>query len=157
MKKFIRNIKNIFRINDNPISIAKGFGLGSFIGMLPIPGFQVVVSLGIAQLFKANKKAAALAVFNTNLATGPFIFAFNYWLGKQLLGFESEFTIPEKINIHFLSTIIEAGSQVMISLTLGGVITGMITGLVTFMMVKSILANRTERPATFSTLNSNYE
>jgi uncharacterized protein len=84
MKNPIKFFKNILVIQDEPKVVAKGFALGSFIGMLPIPGFQLMVSLGIATLLKLNKKAACIAVFNTNLATGAFVFSFNYWLGKKL-------------------------------------------------------------------------
>lgn len=140
MKKIMSNIKNVIRIDDNPESIARGIGLGSFIGMLPIPGFQILVALGLSGLLKVNKKAACSAVFNTNVVTGTFVFAFNYWLGKQLLGITSCFTMPDKISIDFISSIIKAGSDVYLSLTVGGIISGIVVGLIAYLMARFILS-----------------
>jgi uncharacterized protein len=134
LKNPFRLIKHTFRIKDEPKVIAKGFALGSFIGMLPIPGFQVMVSLAIASLLKVNKKAACLAVFNTNLATGAFVFSFNYWLGKQILGVNPSFIIGDRINIRFISLILKAGTDVFLSLVVGGVLTGIVSAAIVYLM-----------------------
>lgn len=145
MKKILSGFKNIFTIKDHPDKIAKGFALGSFIGMMPIPGLQVLVALGVSTLLKINKKAACVAVFNTNLATGAFVFAFNYWLGKQLLGITSTFVIPDEMGVHFISTILKAGSEVFIALMFGGVVTGSIAALIAYVAVKSIIHKRYDK------------
>ncbi|WP_196890677.1 DUF2062 domain-containing protein [Aureivirga marina] len=145
MKNPIKLFKSIFKIEDHPEKIAKGFAMGSFIGMMPIPGFQVLVSLAFASLFKLNKKAACVAVFNTNLVTGLFIFSFNYWLGKKILGIESGFTFPEKLDIHFISTIFKAGSEVYISLIVGGIVTGIVFAIIAYYILKNILSRKLKR------------
>src|SRR5680860_182838 len=89
----------IFTLEGSPAYIAKGFALGSFIGMLPIPGIQVFVALFLSSILNVNKKAACLAVFNTNIFTGFFVFAFNYWLGKKILGIQTEFVFPDRIGM----------------------------------------------------------
>lgn len=133
--------KKIVQIEDNPQSIAKGFALGSFIGMMPIPGFQMLVSLGIATLFRINKKSACIAVFNTNIVTGAFVFAFNYWLGKKLLGIQSNYQLPEKIGLSFIQNIFSAGLDVFTALTVGGIITGTIAALAAYQGIKVYLNN----------------
>jgi uncharacterized protein len=60
IKNPFKSLKDLFILKDEPKGIAKGFALGSFIGMLPIPGFQIFVSLGLATLLKLNKRAACL-------------------------------------------------------------------------------------------------
>lgn len=142
MKKLILNIKSIFRLEDTPKRIAKGFALGSFIGMLPIPGLQLLVAAGLSTILKINRKAACVAVFNTNVATGAFVFAFNYWLGKELLGISPSFSMPDKIGIDFISTILEAGSEVFFAMVLGGVITGVIAAGAAYYIVKAIFTYR---------------
>ena len=122
----------IFALNGTPDYVARGFALGSFIGMLPIPGLQVLVALFAASIFKGNKKAACLAVFNTNIFTGVFVFAFNYWLGKTLFGFHTEFIFPDSIGIDFIMILFAAGKEVMLSLLLGGLITGAICGFLAY-------------------------
>jgi len=119
-----KGLKSLFRLKGEPKTVAKGFALGSFIGMLPFPGFQMLISAALAAFLKFNKAAAVAGVFNTNVATGAFVFAFNYWLGTKILGVESTFKIPERINLGFAKTIMEAGTDVFLSLMLGGLITG---------------------------------
>jgi uncharacterized protein len=142
MKNPIKFFKNILVIQDEPKVVAKGFALGSFIGMLPIPGFQLMVSLGIATLLKLNKKAACIAVFNTNLATGAFVFSFNYWLGKKLLGVNPSFTIGDKIDFQFVSVILKAGSDVFLSLFVGGILTGLLTATIVYYALLKLLSKR---------------
>ncbi|MFN3554809.1 MAG: DUF2062 domain-containing protein [Bacteroidales bacterium] len=145
MKNPFKALKNLFTLEDDPRAIAKGFALGSFIGMMPIPGFQMMVSLGIASLFKLNKKAACIAVFNTNLATGAFVFSFNYWLGKKLLGVNPAFSVGDKIDFQFVSIIFKAGSDVFLSMLAGGVLTGLLMASVVYQVLLKILVGRMER------------
>lgn len=134
MNKIITKVRNhkIFSLEGSPEKLAKGFALGSFIGMMPIPGIQVFVALGAASVLKVNKKAACLAVFNTNIVTGIFIFAFNYWLGKLLLGIESDFVFPDKIDYTFIGVIASAGKDVILSMLIGGIITGILSAVLAY-------------------------
>jgi len=145
MKKLVEHFKSIFIIKDDPIRIAKGFALGSFIGMMPIPGFQVLLSLAVATLLRLNKRAAVVAVFNTNLVTGVFIFSFYYYLGRKMLGINSSFVIGEKIDIQFTSTVIHAGYEVFLSLVMGGIITGALTAIVAYFGIKRLLILRLKK------------
>lgn len=138
----IRIFKGIFSIQDEPKTVAKGFALGSFVGMMPIPGFQVLVSLSIAALFRLNKKAACIAVFNTNLATGAFVFSFNYWLGKKILGVNPSFVIDDKLNLQFISIVLRAGSDVFLSLFVGGILTGLLTAAIAYYILLKVLSVR---------------
>ena len=143
MKNPIKIVKDIFKINADPQVVAKGFALGSFIGMLPIPGFQVMLSLAMASLLKFNKTAACIAVFNTNIATGAFVFSFNYWLGKKLLGVEPSFVIGDRIDMQFAATIFRAGSDVFLSLVVGGILTGIIAAFIVYYILIRFLTRRT--------------
>ena len=142
MKNPIHLFKGLFKLEDSPKVIAKGFALGSFIGMIPIPGFQIFVAFGISKFLKVNTKAACIAVFNTNLFTGAFIFAFNYWLGKTILGIQSPFEMPKAINMQFVNTILKAGSDVYLSLVVGGVITGILFAIASYYILKSFIEKR---------------
>ncbi|MDT0645082.1 DUF2062 domain-containing protein [Zunongwangia sp. F260] len=134
MKTLIAKIKSlkIFTLSGSPESIAKGFALGSFIGMMPVPGFQVFIALFFSSSLGVNKKAACLAVFNTNAITGVFIFAFNYWLGKTLLGIDNDFIFPNQIDFSFFKIILLAGKDVMLSLLMGGLVTGLSSSLIIY-------------------------
>lgn len=134
MKAIITKVKSlkVFTLSGSPEDIAKGFALGSFIGMMPVPGFQVFIALFFSSAFKVNKKAACLAVFNTNAITGVFIFAFNYWLGKTLLGIKSDFIFPNQIDFSFFKIILLAGKDVMLSLLMGGLVTGLFSSAIMY-------------------------
>lgn len=136
--------KKLFSLNGEPRYVAKGFALGSFIGMMPIPGFQMLVSLFIATIIKAHKTAAVIGVFNTNILTGVFIFAFNYWLGKKLLGISPSFAMPDKISLDFIYTILSAGSDVFISLLVGGMITGTVSWFIAYYLVLFVFKRKTK-------------
>lgn len=142
-----KGLRNLFRMKGEPRVVAKGFALGSFVGMLPFPGFQMLISATLATFLKYNKTAAIAGVFNTNLATGAFVFAFNYWLGKTILGVDSNFTVPDKISLSFAKTVIDAGTDVFLALLLGGFISGVVAMFLGYYISFSILKRR----------NSNYE
>lgn len=142
MKNPITIFRGLFKLEDSPEIIAKGFALGSFIGMIPIPGFQIFVAFGISKFLKVNTKAACIAVFNTNLFTGAFIFAFNYWLGKTVLGISSSFEMPKTINMQFVNTILKAGADVYISLVVGGIITGILFASASYYVLKQFIERR---------------
>ena len=137
-----KGFKRLLKLKGEPKSVAKGFALGSFVGMMPIPGFQMLVSLAIASVIKVHKTAAVIGVFNTNIATGVFIFAFNYWLGKTILGLSPNFVFPKTIGLNFINIILTAGSDVFISLLLGGFLTGVLTWLGSYNLVFNILKSR---------------
>ena len=131
----IKGFKDLFKLKGDPKYVAKGFALGSFIGMMPIPGFQMLVSFTIASLIRVHKTAAIIGVFNTNIATGLFIFAFNYWLGKSLLGISPNFDFPDKISLSFINTIISAGTDVFFSMMVGGLVTGLFSCFISYHLV----------------------
>jgi len=135
----VKGFKDLFKLKGDPKYVAKGFALGSFIGMMPIPGFQMLVSFTIASLLKVHRTAAIIGVFNTNIATGLFIFAFNYWLGKTLLGLSPDFNFPDKIGLSFINTIISAGFDVFISMIAGGLVTGIFSWLIGYHLVLYII------------------
>lgn len=142
-----KGFRNVFKMKGEPRLVAKGFALGSFIGMLPFPGFQMLISATLATFLKYNKTAAIAGVFNTNVASGAFVFAFNYWLGSMILGVEQTFSMPETINLSFAKTIINAGTDVFLSLLLGGCITGVLAMFLGYHISFSILKRRQENYA----------
>lgn len=125
VKKILARFSSLFKVNDTPKSIAKGFALGTLIGMFPVPGIQVVISVLLASLLKWNKIAASIAVFNTNLVTGPFIFALNYAVGRWLLDLHPDFTIPNEFGVETLKLFLTAGKDVLYSLWFGGLVLGL--------------------------------
>ncbi len=137
--KLKAGFKKVLKLRDKPVSVARGFALGSFIGMMPIPGFQMMLALLVSSMIRVNRKAACIAVFNTNLATGLFVFAFNFWLGKKILFLEIDFIMPERLGFGFIKAVLDSGFDVFICMTVGGIVTGIIVSVLTYHLVLRIL------------------
>ena len=69
----------------NPESLARGVGLGLFIGFLPAIGLQIILALLLARFLKANKLVAVLGTLVTNPITAIPIGTFSLWLGDWVL------------------------------------------------------------------------
>jgi uncharacterized protein (DUF2062 family) len=66
IKRFAKLIYlKLFRINDSPLKIALGFGLGVFVGVMPAMG--PVIAFALAFVFRVNRASALLGsiLFNT--------------------------------------------------------------------------------------------
>lgn len=143
IRRFARYFYDRFiRLHGSPEQIAWGAAAGFFVAMSPTIGFQMLIAVPIAALFKVNKVAAAASVWLTNPATAPFIYWFNYKVGAKLLGY------PVKAG--FLShpsweTFWHSGRHVFLSLTLGGAITGIVVGLVGYFVILSMVKTAREK------------
>ena len=64
-------IKSIMsKDNETPNKVASAMGLGVFMGIIPIWGFQMIVAGSLAHFFKLNK---ALVIFMANISIPPMI------------------------------------------------------------------------------------
>lgn len=142
LKKFYQGI---FQINDSPEKIAYGFALGTFIGLTPFVGFQVLISIFLAKSFGWNKVAAGIAVFNTNVLTGTFLFGINYLIGSALTGAESLSLFQFEMGISLFSFILRSGQQVFFSFLIGSFITGIPLSLLAYILVKRIFSKKTQK------------
>lgn len=140
-----KTFNKIFKLEGSSTYIARGFALGSFIGMLPVPGLQWIIAGTLAVIFKVHKGAAIIGVFNTNFSTGLFIFAFNYWLGKKILGLDIEFELPETLSLSYAKSIWNAGFDVLLSLLVGGLITGILVAFLGYKILKRIIDKRRKK------------
>jgi uncharacterized protein len=129
-------VTKVWELPGNKRKIAGGFALGWWLGFLPLVGMQALLALTFSSILKLNKTAAVLAVFNTNLFTGVFIYAINYKLGTFFLGVQPEFIFPEKINFTFLVMIFNSGSEVFFSLAVGGILTGTPTAIIVYYLLR---------------------
>jgi uncharacterized protein (DUF2062 family) len=66
-RKFL--IHDVLRADDTPHRIALGAGVGTFVGLTPTIPIQMLLALGLATLFRANKIVAMAFVWITNPVT----------------------------------------------------------------------------------------
>jgi len=87
-KKSIREFVQEYIVNsqDSNLKIAISVGLGLFIGVMPIWGWQMLAAFGLARLFKLNK---FVTVASSNISLPPmlpFIIFLSYLLGGWVMG-----------------------------------------------------------------------
>ncbi len=71
--------------------VARGFGIGSFIALLPTPGLSMFIGLGVAALMKpASRPGILLALLIWNIWTLIPIFAASAWLGELIFSTEAK-------------------------------------------------------------------
>lgn len=75
----------VCRSSRNPESLARGIGLGLFIGFLPSVGFQVILAFLLAGFFNANRIVAMVGTLVTNPFTTLPLSAFSLWFGDLVL------------------------------------------------------------------------
>ncbi|MDR2151627.1 MAG: DUF2062 domain-containing protein [Helicobacteraceae bacterium] len=73
-------------------SISKGFAIGSFWAMIPMP-FQMIPSGICAVFLRANVPLALLGVWVTNPITHPFVIVFQLFVGEWLLNAPSSLSV----------------------------------------------------------------
>ena len=86
MRAFSDKLNEAARTKTSTHEIALGMCVGTFIGFLPLFGFQILVGIAAIILFRINKIATFLGILITNPITLPPIFAFNYYVGTLLVG-----------------------------------------------------------------------
>lgn len=78
--------KHLFKTQDSNSKIVKSVMLGIFCGVIPAWGYQMILALFLAQLFKLNK---VIAVLTSNISIPPFlpfILYLSYVTGGLVLG-----------------------------------------------------------------------
>ena len=130
------------RLHGSAKQIAWGAAVGFFVAMTPTMGIQTLLAVPIAALFKINKVAAAATVWLTNPVTAPFIYGFNYMLGAKLLGYPSKavfFSNPS------WETFWHWGGHVLLSLSVGGILTGIIAGVAGYFVTLRVVRTAREK------------
>ncbi len=92
LKHYWKRIRDfcVFKVlhaDDPPHRLALGIAIGSFVTLLPLIGIQMVLSVALAWLLRANKLVGIPLVWISNPLT-IWIYYPGYWLGCKLLGIE---------------------------------------------------------------------
>lgn len=140
-KPLVRKINRILSIGDDPKKIAYGFALGTFIGFLPFIGLQAGIAVFIASILRWNRLSAGLAVFNTNLLTGPFIFGFSYFIGAYVLGFENTISFPDEFGLVVFWDLVSRSHEIFLSLCFGGILLGLPVSVLAYYLLLFVVKN----------------
>lgn len=131
-----RNLLRIARIDSTPLKIAMGIGLGAFIAMFPITGFQFLTGLFLAFIFRVNKIAVVVTTqVVCNPLTLPFLIFLNFEIGRKMLTYSPILSIQSirllLKDVNF-DNFFAALGDIAKPLFLGSIITGPIIGLIAF-------------------------
>ena len=159
IQSFYRKLTTKIRsFRGNPRQIARSFALGSFIGVSPLVGMQVLISLGLSLLFRLNKTAAVAGVLNTNWTKGLMLYPLNYKIGAWLLGLHSTLDIRALFQGNIFRNLTDAGSGVFFSLLAGGMVTGLIIATVYYHLILRIFKTQTiNQPLINTPMNNSSE
>lgn len=126
-----RAYNRFVKLRGCPKEIARGFGVGVFVGFTPTLGAQMLIALPLAALLKSNKLAAVAGVWVTNPVTAPVIYGLTYFIGSHFTGvsgrlatgFTQEMTLME---------IVAQAPHVFWTLTVGGIVVGLPLALASY-------------------------
>ena len=137
-----KNILSFFKKHQNksPFFNAKGIAIGVFSGCFPFFGFQTIIGIILAKIFKGNLLLAAICTWVSNPFTYIPLYLFNYKVGSFLISSSSILEIkPSLID----NQIWQKGWNFSMSMLIGSFFVGInlaiITGLGGYFFYKYFL------------------
>lgn len=120
-----KTYERLLKIRGEPKQIALGFAMGLFVGMTPTIGFQILIAIFFAALFKWNKISAAIGVWITNPITAPFIYSVNYFVGAKIYGIKKNYSFADDLSVSTISAMFQKTSKILYALIIGGIVLGL--------------------------------
>jgi hypothetical protein len=133
-----KKILSLFRYqNGSPFYNAKGLAIGVFSGCFPFFGFQTLIGIFLAKLFKGNIVLAAIGTWISNPFTYIPLYYFNYKVGSIFLNTSTNKIIEKSFLINDLW---KQGRIVSLKILLGsscvGFLLALICGSIAFFIYK---------------------
>ncbi|MDJ0703101.1 MAG: DUF2062 domain-containing protein [Leptolyngbyaceae cyanobacterium MO_188.B28] len=131
-----RRIRYIYlrfvRMRGSSKEIARGLAAGVFAGLFPLFGFQTIMGIALAALLKGNKIIAAAGTWISNPLTYVPIYAFNYQVGRWLLGLSQvNYTFSK---LQSVKTMMEMGAEITATLLVGCFVMGLICSICSYFL-----------------------
>ncbi|PSB22652.1 DUF2062 domain-containing protein [filamentous cyanobacterium CCP1] len=127
----------LLRIQGSPESIARGLAVGVFAGWFPWFGLQTLIAIALAILVRGNKVVAAAATWISNPLTYVPIFAFNYQVGRWVLGTNDEpFEVAALSN---LDGVKELGGDILVTLFFGSLLIGLTSASMSYVFARRLI------------------
>lgn len=129
LRRLVRYIYIRFiRLRSHPRAIAKGLAAGVFAGSYPLFGLQTFLGVAIAAAVGGNKIVAAAGTWISNPLTYVPIYAFNYQIGRWLLGQSTNTSLTNQSPQEWMSL----GLDITVALMVGSTLVGMILAIVSY-------------------------
>ncbi|MCU0462549.1 MAG: DUF2062 domain-containing protein [Bacteroidales bacterium] len=131
VREFIN--KNILLTEDSNLQIALAVALGIFTGILPIWGFQLVLAIALAHLFRLSKLITAVAANISIPPNIPILLYLSYVTGGIVMGTGSNIKFSANLSVKSFETNL---LQYIIGSIVLSVVLGIALGLITFVILK---------------------
>ena len=121
--------------SDQPDRIkAISVGLGVFMGIVPIWGFQLIVAISLSILFKLNKALVILAAHISFAPLIPLIIFLSYKTGTLWMG---ENAVHMRFSWRISLTVIKRNAeQYLVGSIMLAIVAGIVSGLLTLLLLK---------------------
>ncbi len=117
---------------------ARGVAIGVFCGCFPLFGFQTVLGIALASVFRGNHLLAISATWISNPITYFPLYWLNYKVGAALLGHGENLQDPSLFNLREIwSQGWMFGTRLILGSSLVGIVLGGLTGLFIYFVFKS--------------------
>lgn len=133
------------RLRSHPQAIARGLAAGVFAGSYPLFGLQTFLGVAIAAAIQGNKIVAAAGTWISNPLTYVPIYAFNYQVGRLILGQSTATNLTNRSPQEWMSL----GFDITLALMIGSTLVGLILATVSYYgclhWAYHVKSNRTKR------------
>ena len=111
----------------SPSQRALGFGVGIFSGCFPFFGFQSLMGVFLARIFKGNSILAAVGTWISNPFTYIPLYYFNYRVGSLLINKDENI-----VDLNYITTneLWSQGWYLSYRLIIGSISVGLVTGII---------------------------
>ena len=132
------------REKGTPEYIARGWGIGMFIGFAVPFGLQLLISIPLSFLLKGSKLGATVGTLATNHFTIFIIYPFQCWLGSRLIGSplelkEIQLQLEEVLHNQDYATLFSLGKTLIASFFIGGFLLAFISTPICYYVVKYLV------------------
>ena len=129
----------LIKQDGSPANRARGMAIGVFSGCFPFFGFQTLIGILLATMFKGNKILAAAATWISNPFTYVPLYWFNFKIGSFLLNQENPY--PKDLDSvpfeHLWDQGLYFSNRLLLGSMLVGLFLGSLTGSIFYLILKS--------------------
>lgn len=134
----------IVRAQGSPQYIARGWGIGMFVGCVVPMSFQLMISIPLSFLLRGSKIGATLGTLITNPVTVIFIYPAQCWAGNKLIGGDLSLKATETALHNLLKeqswdALMNLGGDLIASFFVGGVLLALIMTPLTYFGVLALV------------------
>ena len=143
-------VRAVLRMDDPPWRIAAALAVGVFVSCTPFYGFQTLLSLLAAIVFRLNKAAVVVGTWLNLPWFAPLVYGAALWVGGRLVpdaaGMASEVTglLTASGSLSWLR-VVAVLQNLSVPLLVGTTVVGAVAGLTTYVVALGVLRRRHHR------------